>query len=102
MTSETRRPRISSFCLTIWASPLAPKKIKTAMRASRMLPPSSPMRKKAAAQNCPTAEAGVEQAAQQPPAGQRLGGDQVEDHEGNVDEAEVDEDLPRRVLAPEY
>src|SRR5215216_106821 len=56
MTSETVSPLVSSRWRTICASPLAPKKIKTATRASRMSPLSNPMRKKAAAKTCPMVE----------------------------------------------
>src|SRR5215216_7111723 len=106
ITSETLSPRVSSRCLTICASPFAPKKMKTAIRASRKLPPSSPIRKKAKANSCPTLEAisvalsaprrVAEQAPQHAPAVQRKGGDQVEECEHNIEVAKIEEELPHR------
>lgn len=56
MTSETVRSRAISLWRTICASPLAPKKMKIAIKARMMLPPRRPTKKKAA-KPCPTVEA---------------------------------------------
>ena len=94
ITSETVRPRIISLWRTNPASPLAPKKMKTATRASSEVagekaedeePDGEDLADGRGDVRAPHgAEAGGEQAAQDPPAVHREGGYQVEDGERHV------------------